>query len=705
MMNASRGIYKVAQIFRFPENGQLVEENPPHFCWKTEDTKEVYRVAIKDGSDKIVAEVTTEKSYAISPIDLPAGNYSWNLYTNTDEMGWVSFEMAKDTVSFKRPTGREIYDKVPTMHPRHLFFKEDIEKIKANKAGELEVLKRNIKLAIEDGMPDAPIHHMPGHENDKIDYRAFFGRYRDICDRNLVACALGHAILGDEEAGQYARELLLTICNWNPSGPCSINGPWGDEIGLSNCRCLPSVYDLIWDILTEKERIFVERTLYIYGTQINENFAIRDFLQNPGHSHSGRIPAYLGEIAMILKGSPVANDEELASWLQCSVDIYGSFFPHYGGQDGGWAESVFYSSTYTKWYLPFFMAVERLAGYRFLDRPFYQRLTHFFMHFCPPNWENHPFGDGYWCKSEDKEWPGFFAQNPYRFYAQRFGPELIQKWTKELPLPEIFRLHLLDIFIPEGTPPEKHLTGDVTSSYHFKVAGVLSHHTNIHEPENDIALIARASRYGSVSHQHADQGNFAIICDGTTLVGPSGYFGYEFGTAHHREWTNQTKAHNCILVDGVGQKSFSHEATGQILQCEDLVDGTFAAKMDLSKAYPMLEHYIRDISMTEDGKIVVTDDILAKDDVEISWLLHSLSEPEISEGCLTINRNGKTLKVMPKSGVDGNANVTDEFETPVDFGKPENRPLWQEFDKQYHITWKTNKQKEHKIQVELQVVK
>ncbi len=702
-MNASKGIYKNAQIFRFPENNQIVEETPPHFCWKSEDEKTNYRLCVKDSLGKVVYETTTSNSFAIPDFAFKPGNYTWNLFTDSEQMGEVSFSIASNAVTFIRPTAKQILDKVPTIRPRHLFFSENIKSITKNKANELEVLKRNIKLAIEDGLPDAPIHHMPEHENDTIDYRAFFGRYRDFCDRNLVACALGHALLNDQEAATHAKNLLLTICNWNPSGPCSINGPWGDEIGLSNCRCLPAVYDLIYDILTPKERIFVERTLYIYAIQCKDNLEMYDFFQHPGRSHSGRVPAYLGEAAMVLKGSSVVKDEELQTWLQMVIDIYGSFFPYYGGQDGGWAESVFYASTYTKWYIPFFMSVERLSGFRFLDRPFYQRVSHFFMHFATPGFEMHPFGDGYWCNSEDLEWPGFFAQNPYRFYAQRFGPDLIRNWTKELPLPEIFRLHLLDIFIPEGNAPKDSLTGDVTNTYHFKNAGLLSHHTNIKNPTDDIALISRASKYGSVSHQHSDQGNFAIMCDGTMLVGPSGYFGYEYGTTHHKEWTNQTKAHNCILVDGVGQASYSYAATGEIIKCEEIND-LFEGILDLSKAYPMLKHYTRTINMIG-NKIVITDEITADKDVEISWLLHSLSSPSYSDNCLTINRNGKTLKVIPQEGLLDNVGITDQFETPVFANMPKGVVPWTEFDNQYHMKWITKKQKQHTIKVEFEVIK
>ncbi|MGR5542811.1 heparinase, partial [Vibrio campbellii] len=58
----------------------------------------------------------------------------------------------------------------------------------------------------------------------------------------------------------------------------------------------------------------------------------------------------------------------------------------------------------------------------------------------------HPFGDGFWCLREGKEWPGFFAQNPLRIYAERFGGQdsiaLSEQLESEI---QSYKLHLLDI--------------------------------------------------------------------------------------------------------------------------------------------------------------------------------------------------------------------------------------------------------------------
>jgi len=614
------------QIFPAPHDGERVEETPPSFCWLKVDGVSRYELVIRDINGKTCWNGYTDRNFMVPDKLLDPGIYEWNLFTDIGERGWWRFEIVSNAVKFLRPSAADVFAAIPTGHPRHLFFSKDISGLITSRSAEIETLKRNIRVALNAGLPEPPRFH---REAQALPYREYFGRYRDFVDRDLVACALGYSLLDDRRAGAHAVASLLTICDWNPAGPCSILGPWGDEVGLSNARCLPSVYDMVWTLLNVKERTLVEQTIATYALQCEDLLNRLDFGQNPGNSHAGRVPAYLGEAALVLKDSAVPQ-ATLERWLALSLDIYSSFFPYYGGTDGGWAEGTFYASSYAKWYLPFFMAVERYAGVRFLDRPFYQKVIQYFLHFCPPGWENHPFCDGYWCRSDDLEWPGFFAQNPYRLYAERSGIELAKQWSAVSASPEIFKLHLLDIFIPDGNPPSHSLTGSITRARDFPGAGFISLHTSLADQDKDTALLARASRYGSASHQHADQGSFALIHKGKTLISPSGYFGRGYGTRHHLEWTKSTQAHNAILVDGVGQARNSHLATGKIVSCSE-INGLLQAELDISEAYPMLTSWIRRFTLYNNGILVVHDRIESEKPVIISWLLHTLSEPVLGE--------------------------------------------------------------------------
>ena len=671
------------QLFPSPAPGSLVEETPPVFAFLPEEGVSLYRVEVRNAAGKIVYEGETDRNFLVPEDVLPPGQYAWDLICGEERRGWWNFEISSQAVVFRRPTAEMVFASVPEVRPRHLFFAADKEKILKDKQPELAVLRRNIALALEQPLPQPPVYH---HDGGKPEYREYFGRYRDYCDRDLVACALGHALLDDENATRKAKELLLTICDWNPAGPCSLIYPWNDEIGLSNARCLPAVYDLLWDILTEQQRYVVEQTIAAYAEQCRERLIRLNFTANPGNSHAGRIPAYLGEAALVLKGSSWFKEETLKEWLSLALDIYGGIFPFYGTSDGGWAEGPFYASSYTRWYLPFFMAVERFSGVRFLDRPFYQRVIHFFLHFAPPERENHPFCDGYWCSSEDPEWPGFFAQNPFRLYGERFGPDLAREWAKRYNTPEIYKLHLLDLFIPAGHGPENgSLTGEASPMAVFEQAGFASCQTNLADQTHNTALLVRASKFGSVSHQHADQGSFALIRNNKTLISPSGYFGRAYGTRHHQEWTNATVAHNCILVDGKGQERNSFRAAGHFTHWDHRDNQWFTVEADLSEAYPMLNSYHRRFILTE-SELVIEDRIESSAPHEISWLLHTLSEPVVQpDGSVLLEHGGERAVICPDPQFAKEISITNQFGVAVNEGVPEEVQV--SMPDQYHLTF------------------
>lgn len=688
-----------SQIFPAPADGAVIEETPPVFSFLRDGKEKKYRVVVQDRSGKIVFEAETEKNHVVPKEPLKPGKYRWNLLCGEEERGWQEFVISENAAVILRKDAETVFCAVPDVRPRHLFFKEDIPGILKKRKAETEVLKRNIEAACARELPKPPLFYS---FEDGLPYREYFGEYREYCDRDMVACALGYALLGDEGAGKKAKELLLTICSWNPDGPCAVNAPWNDEIGLSNARCIPAVYDMLYDILTDQQRYIAEKTIIAYAEQCEERLRALDFAENPGDSHAGRLPAYLGEAALVLKGSTYIKEEILIRWLSYALEIYGGIFPFYGTADGGWAEGPFYASSYTKWYLPFFMAVERFADVRFLDRPFYQRLPQFLLHFAEKERENHPFGDGYWCGSEDPEWKGFFAQNPFRLYAERFGPEEARIKAEQYAAPELFELHLLDVFLPEGRMPERGLTGEACAMAVFEGAGLASCQTNVADQAHGTGLLVRASRFGSVSHQHADQGSFALIRNNKVLITPSGYFGRCWGTKHHRNWTKTTKAHNCILVNGRGQETDSFRAAGRFTDWKHEENKRFFLRLDLREAYPMLEFYERSFELTE-KELVIRDEIRSKEACEISWLLHMLDRPALQEdGTLVLEHGGERAVVFSDKAFCGTPDITGRFGTDVNEGVEEAFRV--SMEEQYHVTFITQKKKQHYIEVKICIV-
>lgn len=686
---------RLGQLFPSPEPDAIVPETPPTLCWLS-DGKHTYTVTLWDEQGDVVWQGCTDKAAIVPDTVLAPGKYTWDVECEGESRGVQSFTVPENAVVFERPTVDEILAGIPNGHPRHLFTKEEIPGILETHQKEINVLRRNIELAYEDGLPEAPKYHW---DDSATPYREYFGRYRDFCDRDLVALALGYSLLGDEKAGEAGRALLLTICDWNTEGPCSLCGPFtGDEIGLSNARCLPSVYDMLYPILSERERKFVAGVVMAYARQCERLLTRLDYIANPGSSHAGRQPAYLGEAALVLWDSGVVSKDECRRWLTYATDVYGGIFPYYGTSDGGWAEGVFYASSYTKWYLPFFSAVERYSGKSYLSRPFYRNLVRFFVHFADPLRENHPFCDGYWCHPTDPEWPGFFAQDPLGIYARRFGSALAKKRQVETPEPEVFLLHLLDRFlpVPEESVVDAQPEDDLVV---FPEAGFAAMHTDLAHNDRDFACLIHATKFASGSHRHADQGSFALFYGKTALISPSGYFGREYGTAHHMQWTNATKAHNCVLINGEGQGVRDYTAAGHIVGWGKK-HGIQWVETDLSEAYPKLKSYTRTFRLFS-RMLIVEDRIDADEPVTVEYLLHTLSKPTTDGITAIVERDGARLRMTPMLGGLTDCTITDEYDTPLNEGVPE--PYRLEMPEQYHIRWQGEKKQHHCIVMRFEV--
>lgn len=677
------------QNFQFPTEGEVIYENPPTLIWIPVEGAEKYTVTVFDGQ-QVFEKIETEHSYANLSKLLDSKEYFWTVETDTGLLREkMSFTVSENAIHFERPTADEVFDAYPVERPSYIFSKGDISALLDERKEAFEALKRNVEVAIPRSLPKMPTYH---HRPYSYEFVYYFKEHRLLCDRDLIACALLYALTGDEDAGKKGVELLLAICDLNPHGPCSVDGWWDDETGISNIRCLPPAFDMLYPLLSDRLRGYVASVIAIYAQQCENKLKKINYEQNPSNSHAGRVPAYLGGAALVLKGTGVVDDETLKRWLGYALDIYCGIFPFYGGNDGSWAEGIFYAASYTKWFLPFFSAVERYSGKSLFNRPFYHRFTNYLIHFCNYKYENFPFCDGYWEKPLSKEWPGFFAQNPFTVYADKFGPELAKKRCREYSNQEIYYLHLLDLFIPTLKAEDKSLAYDPENVALFPDSGYIAMHTDL-ESDDDICVMARASKFSHDSHRHKDQGSFALFCGGVSLISPSGYYGIGYGTNHHYGWTKSTKAHNCILVDGIGQEAVPHlESVGKFISVDK---ENRVCIMDMSSAYPNISKWHRTLKL-ESGCLTVIDEVESESDIEITYCLHTLSQPSASGNNVKVERKGVKMHIIPNDSLTL-SEISDRFDIDVNDGQPQEFHV--ETEPQYHIYYKSDKAKSHKFEV------
>jgi len=275
------------------------------------------------------------------------------------------------------------------------------------------------------------------------------------------------------------------------------------------------------------------------------------------------------------------------------------------------------------------LSVERISGFSFYKHPFYQNFVDFARDFIAPEQDVHPFGDGFWCRRDGREWPGFFSQNPLRIYAARFGDEADYQQSQSLEDSiEDYRLHLLDVVptvkqiefdtaVKNKKPSEAQLAQRQTLNNYYAHAGLGK------LTRQQMSLYYRASAFGNSSHRHGDQGNVGLFDQGVGILVPTGSFGYRFGSKHHYDWTRQTLAHNLPLVDGQGQKLDDQSAVGRVLQSKT-ESNYHIVTLDLSESYAdPLKRFHRTIILLEDNGLIVVDSIALSQPETLNWRLHS----------------------------------------------------------------------------------
>lgn len=656
---------------------------------------------MEKASEKQILAKRVSCHYFVPETPFEPGDYLWTVGAMDDEGEIIgerepwSFRVPEDALRAVCPSAASVLKGLEDRHPVLVFpwFEVDQvrERIQTEQKEDLRLLKATVESAYETDLPPPPTFHLAETEQRKrMYYFRYVRRLRQFITVNLVACSLYYLFTGDPKAGDLARKMMFHVCTWNPEGPNAVDGPWGDEPGLSYSRCLHECYDWTYDLYDRRERAFIENTLVIYCRQTYRRLKNANYIARPGSSHLNRLPGYLGEQAILLRRR--LGLSEAGEMLQHVLDVFNTFYPHWGGEDGGWAEGVSYGSAYNRLYIPFFTTFEKLTGFSFWNRPFYRRIKDFFVYCCPPNAENVPFGDG--------QERGRAPWELFRFYGSKFRNPVCS-WTAS----KLRRPSSLGSIEPFLYPPYEGGIEDVSlpNAKAFRGIGWAALHSDIKNPDRDNYLVFKSSPYGSVSHQHADQNSFCILSGGRALAIASGYYGPAYGMPHHAQWTRQTKANNCILVDGEGQAVRDYEAVGKIVNFKD--DERYAyVSGDATPAYKgRLSRFVRHILFLRPDIFIIYDDLRADRPAAFSWLLHSYEPPRIDMGgqIINIRRGGAHLWAKLFATTELKFQHADQFDTPYNFDMEEQ--FHEERPNQHHISATTGRTPAAKIAAIIQV--
>jgi hypothetical protein len=527
----------------------------------------------------------------------------------------------------------------------------------------LDAADRGLKARV----PSYPEYHLI---QDKTRSRLYYKEYQTVVlpvvDRALMDLSLAYLMTKEAKYGDAARRILLAVADWptDENDVTSVSAQWGDAPGLSLARCLHRAYDWLYEALSHSERAKVLAACQGRAWQTYHRPLRYNYLTYPGESHNGRLIAYLAEMAIVM----ARESQGASTWLDYSLTALTTTYPHWGGDDGGWAEGVRYGMSYCTIHTPALECLRTATGFDLWRRPFSQHVRYFFFYCSALRGEITPFGDG-----AEKGGPGTTEGDAYAsllwYHAHRFRDNYTGWWVNQLRSHNSSRRELSLLFEDSlaAMPPD-----ELPSSRVFHSVGWAALHSNVSAPDQDTFLLFKSSPYGSVSHSHADQNNFCIMKGGKALVIPSGYYGPLAGMPHHSEWTCSTKANNCVLVNGAGQSMRDRSAKGEITAFKDCRGLSYVAGNAAASYVGKVRRCDRHILFLRPCLFLLLDDLDVPEPAIFQWMLHTLEKMEVdaSLGQVISRRKSATLQVWLRSCAGLAFSQTDQFDTPYNAGIP-----------------------------------
>ena len=605
------------QVSYAPADGAITSIDPPAFVWVPAPDASAYVLQYArnpDFSDAVTVPGIHMSVYTPTQT-LGAGAWYWRYGFERDGVTAFSrarrFEIPADAVAFPRPPIEDVLQKVPQTRPRLYFTPEKVAEIRAEAEGKYAAIvgpvARSAEARIgEDLYPEPPMLPRDRDERRTL-YTNIFRTMRPFT-AGMETSALAYIYTGDRRFAEEAKRRLLHFATWDVEGSSSVfhNTEPAMDIAMRG----PRTYDWIYDILTEEERRICKDFLGRRIAQLHRMHRRMPFESRPYSSHPGRM------VVFVVEGSLVFAHEvpEARVWLDDTLRLLWSVYPAWGSDDGGWHEGVSYWNYYVNWLISMVGELDRM-GIAIKDRPFFQNTGYFGLYAAYPHRKHRAFGDGYEGRVDRGHANLLYAlgnlyDNPYfLWYAEQMNARIWGPQAIYLSQPGI-----------AAKPP-----ADLPQARAFPHVGWVAMHSKMAEPENNVMLLFQSSPYGSVSHNHAIQNAFVLEAFTEPLAISSGYY-QEYGSPHHAQWVQQTRAHNSVLVNGEGQISRSTHAKGRIAAFENTDEFCYTAG-DAAQAYgDRLTRFVRHILFARPDYFVICDELEAREASTYQWLLHAKSE-------------------------------------------------------------------------------
>ncbi len=446
--------------------------------------------------------------------------------------------------------------------------------------------------------------------------------------QRMGTVALAYKLTGDKKYADRGVEILLAACSFEN---------WAPHNGLSLADMMFTVaigYDWLYDCLTEDERKIVRDAVVKNGfTPIMAEY--QNLPRETGYAWGQGKPDnfyFFGDGAGITLALAVCDEPDVK---ELAIEVLGNSMEHVRravsmfGPDGAWYEGPSYWSFLMVPYGTFVSSLEYATGstYGYLDVPGADETCYFISAVTSPN-GIFAYHD---CYDE-------FQTSPMVWYIARHLNEYgiasteMQRREKLNTEPLFFDLLWYDPFPMENANLKK--------DWYFRDTEVVTTRSSW---SDDSVFAGLHAGMNNVYHAHYDMGEFIIDAYNTRFAVALGRDTYD-GNAAHR-YRVRSEGTNTLVINPDKTAGQDIKGVSRIERFESDEDGMIAT-LDMTSGYRSANKVIRGMKTFDNRqRIILQDEIEAKEPSDIYWFMHTQQEIDISSDGKTarIHGNGKDM--------------------------------------------------------------
>lgn len=677
-----------------PEEGLTVTERAVSFQWPLARDCHYMKAPAKVKGYKLrysadptmksgVTELDTRWPFH-NPGQMAPGRYYWqHAYVGTD--GSVSWSpvfdfIVDDTEKFCPPSYAEFIKKLPARHPRVYADAKALSTIRAN-AGTpdaKEIVNRADKAIKTEWKTPADIKTdmAKGLTNEGARSQMLTRESRRIVDKaeQMVDVLIKAAVItGDDNYAAEAIRRVNDMLGW-------VNHP--NVVGDFNAATFVNIFSMAYDLLNDKLTAAEKETL-MSAIAENTGKMYRKY-QNRLENHIADNHVWQMNLRIFTHGAFTAYGHvpEADEWTDYAYNLWLARFPGLNS-DGAWHNGDSYCNVNIRTLIevPYFYS--RVSGYDFFNDPWYTNNVMYRVYNQPPFSHSGGNGSAHLEKTAPRGAVIGYVDALAKLTGNTYAADYVRITLNKSP--RLLQQGLTDkgqglgwwrlqnnLKLADGPGLATLPLGHV-----FPESGLALFSTSLAKPQANKMIMFRSSPFGSTSHSLANQNAFNTFFGGEPLFYSSGHH-TSYCDRHAIYCERGTRAHNTILVDGMGQRigiegygwmprHYVGKRLGYVLGDASAAYGPVISEKWIQRCkdsdIPLdAEHGFAEVGLKtfrrhmvrlgETGLIFIYDELEADQPREWSYLLHTVTNPmEVDE------TGAKYVKISAR----GNKGASDAF--------------------------------------------